>query len=481
MNLRKFENGNTLSLALGVICLYLIFAASWQLGLTPLNYDNARYSELLVLGLVLLQLVHPRIADATAVAWFALGKDARILILFILGAGAVSVAASGAIHLGLLELALMVQLIVLSLLVSAAIREDRRRVEAALALALFAGTALFVLKFWVNYVLYAFEGKEFPWDSPFIEFANVRFFSQYQAYTLLAASLPLTLFDLKKWQRALIFILCANFWALHWMVGTRAAWVGLIVATIVVLACLREGRMRWLLSQLKLVLTGAAIFAAHHLIVAQIASVEQAPGIRSIVDRGQGSINERLALAKSAWVFVREHPLLGVGPGQFGLQWYAAPASHPHNVPLQLLSEYGIAGGLAGIALIGLLVFLAVKTLRNGAVLGNDQIGPAVVGALLMGLTDSLFSGNLVMPHGGMFFAILAGWIVGRGMAAPVDVKRETVAWRRMRLAIAGTAVLAVAISSILALEYLIVVWQIPASMTGWNPHFWQYGHFADW
>ena len=136
---------------------------------------------------------------------------------------------------------------------------------------------------------------------------------------------------------------------------------------------------------------------------------------------------------------------------------------------------------MAGIALIGLLVILAVKTLRNGTVPGNDQIGPAVAGALLMGLTDSLFSGNLVMPHGGMFFAILAGWIVGRGVAAPVEVMREAVAWRATRLAIAGTAILAVAISTILALEYLIVVWQIPASMTGWNPHFWQYGHFAAW
>src|SRR5258708_34459685 len=74
-------------------------------------------------------------------------------------------------------------------------------------------------------------------------------------------------------------------------------------------------------------------------------------------------------------------------------------AARPHNFPLQMLSEYGLFAGLAGIALMALLVVLAVKTIRAGSPSGPDLSGKSIAAALIMGLTDSLFSGNQIMPH----------------------------------------------------------------------------------
>ena len=115
--------------------------------------------------------------------------------------------------------------------------------------------------------------------------------------------------------------------------------------------------------------------------------------------------------------FIREDPVLGIGPGQFGLGDYATFAAHPHNVVLQLLSEYGIPAGLAGITLILMLLGFAVKHLRQAAA----HVGRADCrrSRSQWGSTDSLVSGNLIMPRSQMLFGILAGWIMGRSMRAP--------------------------------------------------------------
>jgi O-antigen ligase len=351
-----------------------------------------------------------------------------------------------------------------------------------LAIAIFAGAALCVLKFWVTYVLYAMEGKIFPWHSPFLEFANVRFFSQYQSYTLLLMILPGLMPGSSKTARALLFLFAANFWALHWMVGTRAAWLGLMVGSAIVLVFAQRGRMVWLREQMLVALAGAAIFLAQSNIVASLPDIAPVPGIESMVGRGPGSINERLELAQSALGFIREHPLVGVGPGQFGLQPYSTYAAHPHNVPLQLLSEYGLPAGLAGIALVLMLTVHAVRALRKASGQKKSSVlDVSLVAALAMGLTDSLFSGNLIMPHSQMLFGVLAGWIIGRTVRAPSGLYDKAPNFTRLRFTMVSIAILAVAITTILGLEYLPLARDIPVWLPAWNPHFWQYGRFSAW
>jgi putative inorganic carbon (hco3(-)) transporter len=480
MKLRAFEGGHRFSLTLAIVCIYLILSPVWRPGIAPRLYDDSRYLELIFLALLLLPLAMPAVRDAVTLSWLCLGENVRMLLVVLLAGGMLSVVASNAAHLGSMEVALVAQLIMLVLMVSAAVRENKPQADNALAIAIFAGAALCVLKFWVTYVLYALEGKIFPWDSPFLEFANVRFFSQYQSYTLLLMILPGLMPGLSKSARAVTLFVAANFWALHWMVGTRAAWLGLMVGCAIVLVFMRHGRTLWLRSQIFVALAGAAIFLVHSHIVASLPRMEPVPGIRSIVDRGQGSINERLELAQSALGFIKQHPLTGVGPGQFGLQPYATFAAHPHNSPLQLLSEYGLPAGLAGIALVLMLSVYTVRTLRTTPV-QVSVTGTSLVAALAMGLTDSLFSGNLIMPHSQMLFGVLAGWILGRTISAPSGIYDKSSGFKTPRFAIVSICVLAVAITTVLGLEYLPLARDIPMWLATWNPHFWQYGRFSAW
>ncbi len=479
MNLRTFEGAHAFSLPLAIVCLYLIFGPVWGPGIAPRLYDDARYFQLITLALLFMCLAASEVRRALAMAWLGLHKAARALLVVLFAAGLASVTRSTAPHLGALEVALVAQLMLMVLLVAAARRMGKEQVDNALVIAIFAGAALFVLKFWVNYLLYALENKVFPWDSPFIGFANVRFFSQYQSYTLLLLILPGLLPGSGRFARRLYWFVAANFWALHWMVGTRAAWLGLAAAFAVVLLFMRHGRKDWLRRQLLVILAGAAIFLAHSHLTATLPQATPVPGIQSIVDRGQGSINERVDLAQSAWAFIQQRPLLGVGPGQFGLGAYSTFAAHPHNVPLQLLSEYGVPAGIAGIALILMLMGFAVRRARQTA--GTNLLDASLVGALAMGLTDSLVSGNLIMPHSQMFFAVLAGWTLGRLARAPSGLHEAGKNFTGQRFAIVSIAFVSVSVTTVLGIEYLPLARDLPVWLPTWNPHFWQYGRFSAW
>ena len=478
----RFIQVDTIGVVAALIGFYLILSPVWSPGIAPRLYDDARYVELAMLLLVMCSLLHPDVSRAVISNWLRLDWKVRNSIAVLIIGGVISTAISAAPKLGSLEVALVVQLFILFLVVCAVIGKQQINGERILAAAIFCGAMLCILKFWVLYIDYAFEGKYFPWVSPFLEFANVRFFSQYQAYSLLIVGIAGEVLRAGRGGRVFFLLVSANFWALHWMVGTRAVWLGLFVAMIAVSACKRRDRLLWLRPHALAAMLGLAIFVVFSGVVGKVPDRAPVPGIKSMVERGDDSINERLALSSSALQFIRQHPFVGVGPGQFGLQQYPMNAAHPHSVPLQFLSEYGVPAGAAAIALIGMLALYAVGTLRvQMPGCKDDAVGASLVATLLMGLTDSLLSGNLVMPHSQILFCVISGWIVGRtwvsaptNLANPENVRTATVL-------LVSASIAAAAITSILALEYLPLARDLPVWLPRWNPHFWNYGRFYDW
>jgi hypothetical protein len=168
--------------------------------------------------------------------------------------------------------------------------------------------------------------------------------------------------------------------------------------------------------------------------------------------------------------------LLGVGPGQFGFHYSGTIAAHPHNSALQLLSEYGLLAGGAGVLLCFLLAFRAVQSLRSVPEDKTDIPALTLSAALVMGLVDALFSGNLSMPHSQIMLGVLAGWLVGSRPTYRVAFPSPV-----LRTALVGMTVLAAGVSLILAALYLQVAqeYSVPFSQRG--PNLWQFGRFSAW
>jgi len=214
-------------------------------------------------------------------------------------------------------------------------------------------------------------------------------------------------------------------WVAAWLAGgaglaltyVRGAWLGFLAGAGVLLTLVRQGRA--------LVIVGVA---------ALVILVVAVPGVRrraqSIVDPADPTARERLAMWRSGAAIARDHPLLGVGPGQVKRVYpdYAEPAyrarprGHLHNTPLQMLVERGALGLIAWLALFGaffvragrVLSRLPARAARERALVAGSLA--AVAGFLVGGLTEYNFGDSEV---------VLVAWTI---MALPFVVSR---AWPR--------------------------------------------------
>ncbi len=466
-----------------LIAVYLMFSPVWAPDLTLLRYNNTRFLQIGLLLLLYAVLFVPSATREIIATWRSLGRWPHILIAILLIGGTVSTLFSAHLGLGALEIGLVTQLIFLFVCVAAGTRLLGRPIDTAFSLAILAGAGIFVLQFCVIQAIYLAEGKAFPWISPFLEFANVRFFSQYQAYTLFVITLPLAICRLTITGRIFVYVVAANFWGLQWMVGGRAVWAGLVAAAIMVVLCAGRGKSRWLINQGCVILAGAAIFLAFTAFTQSTPAATPMPHQLSVIDRGWRSVNERAVMAMGAIDLTIKNPVVGVGPGQFGTHYSATRAAHPHNSALQLLSEYGLVAGTAGIVLLGALALFAVRIVRTDSVRRQamDPVNVALGAALVAGLVDSLFSGNLTMPHSQMLLSILAGWLVGRNLAMKNPLPKRPLLRHADALVIVSCMTLTTFVMMIFAYEYLALMQEMTTWLPERMPHFWQNGRFSAW
>lgn len=468
--------GQHRAIGLGVILIgcYLMFSPVWAPAFTQEIYDRARLLQLgLLWSLVVLMLV-PAVAAAVTRAWSRLNGGVRTSVVVLLGVGALSAAKSGAPHVGILQVGLMAMMLVLTMFTIAAVRMSRQTSESTFTFCVTAGATLFVLNFWLTYGIFHLEGKPFSWASPFFKFANVRFFGQYQAYALLLVTLPLIVYRLGFLWRILLYFVAASFWSYQWILNSRALWAGIAAAAFLALVFPTKARLRWLGEQGLLVLLGGFVSLLFH-----TPGTGQIPSAYSIVERGTQSISERVILARSAVGMIEQSPLLGVGPGQFGLHYSETRAAHPHNSVLQLLAEYGLVAGLAAIVLLGSLLFFALHLMWRKPRDETDMVSFVLAAALFMGLCDSVFSGNLTMPHSQVLFFLLAGWIVGR--ACPEVAAQVSPIVPTVRTVLAGVGMLAGMATLLLTVEYLGMLGDAANPVADRVPSFWQYGRFDSW
>jgi O-antigen ligase len=195
---------------------------------------------------------------------------------------------------------------------------------------------------------------------------------------------------------------------------TRGAWIGCLVG----LGALSALRKR-----------AAALGAV--LLLVMIGAVVMLPGVRqraeSMVDPRDPTARDRVLMWQSGLAIARDHPLLGVGPGQVKHVFprYAAPGalrqtrSHLHNTPLQILVERGAVGLAAWVWLYVAFFSGAARRLRQLTAeqaaerrLVTGAMG-AVLAFLVGGLTEYNFGDSEVVL---LAYALMAlPFSAGRG------------------------------------------------------------------
>jgi O-antigen ligase len=252
--------------------------------------------------------------------------------------------------------------------------------------------------------------------SLFQGFVNPRFFNQWQGMVLPIVIGALLIYKDVKRKKFLLALLASYLWAGIFFSGGRG--VALSVMIGITLTGLLFPRIRyewWSWTLLTLlgggliyasVLTGTFVFTGQHF--------EDGLGLSRIVENTTTS--DRLSLWQYAWHQFIHNPILGIGPMHSALISDATTiAAHPHNIALQLASEWG-APVLILIASVLGTAFLKWIAFSKRQV--NSQLHPtfllaALTSAFTTGNLHALVSGVWVMPLSQLSLALLTGWMLG--------------------------------------------------------------------
>lgn len=197
-----------------------------------------------------------------------------------------------------------------------------------------------------------------------------------------------------------IFILClvGSFFFVV-ILQTRAVWLGTCIAVLAsAFLLLRMGKSFWSLKKV----VGAALLLAVSVSLVVLALVkyqfwEQFSERWNIGNYGQSqSVQERFQQWNSTWKIAKEHPLLGVGAGNWPFYFpkftlvgnqealEGITFQRPHNDFLWVLSELGIVGLVSYLLLFLVPIFYAFKSCWKEA-MDTDHMIMGMVASFLFG------------------------------------------------------------------------------------------------
>jgi O-antigen ligase len=200
---------------------------------------------------------------------------------------------------------------------------------------------------------------------------------------------------------------------------TRSTWLGLAASGLVVLGARLPRRWRWPAVG-TVVVMGTLLTAVDW---NQLVHLQR----EDTASQSQHSVDQRLSFAYVSWQMFKDHPIFGVGWGRFydrklpylsdrsqDFELESLRSLNHHNTPLSLLTETGLAGLGAFLALLAVWARYA-WTLAADANLPPwvRSHGVLMLALLVSYLASALFHDLTLVPQQEWLLAVFAGLTVG--------------------------------------------------------------------
>lgn len=320
----------------------------------------------------------------------------------------------------------------------------------------------------------AVQGLPLDASLPLPGFANRRYLNHVQTIALPLAVWGVFAFEARslRWLGGVGLISGAT---LLWITLGRGTLLGLGFAIICLSVQWAQGRRE--ARPLALCLAGLMSVAGllAYLLQRMAAPIAQAAGLaRAMPELELTSDHSRFALWQRAWDMALQSPWLGAGPMHYA-HGNHEKAAHPHSMPLQLLSEWGLPATLLCLLLLAGLLLALLGRLRRSEGL-DYQLGACLLATWAAVIVDSFFSGLWVMPVSQVWLGTLLGlsWAWLQANATPNAVPRR---WSSLPLVL-SVALLLHSLPELLDLSAHLeeLFQQFPSE--GVHPRFWSHGHF---
>ncbi|HEY3375698.1 MAG TPA: O-antigen ligase family protein [Candidatus Aquicultor sp.] len=256
-------------------------------------------------------------------------------------------------------------------------------------------------------------------------FGNSNFYAEYLVL-IVPIGLALTIGSRNWFRRTIIGSATILLFIALVLTYTRGSWLGAAIG-IVLMSLLTEAWLFWV---------WAGLFA-----VALVAAPGVANRVASMADMSGGTAGFRMRLWHIAYGIIREHPLIGIGIGNYYEAFTNYIFKHPessvgwviygaHNSYLTLFAETGVFGILSFIAIILISIryglFLAHAKAQDKYLSWiNSALFAGVVGFAINSLTSNSFH----HPQGAVFFWVALGLqvAIGNMAAEPTGVQTSPI------------------------------------------------------
>jgi len=270
---------------------------------------------------------------------------------------------------------------------------------------------LYIVSFSVGFVMSQLIPGISVWPESHIGFGHIRFFNQFQSWTLPLIVLPALMFSRGSRRiQILLMVPAAIWWMLLFASGGRGTMVGIAAALIFILLVFGRKAAPWLKLQGAAAVAGAV---AYGLLFKLISATDASLLDRNLSDMG------RFHFWRRAAGMIQENWLIGVGPMHHadftGTGW-----AHPHSVLFQWGVEWGVPATLLLIAVVVWAVAAWVRQSRpftrpdveesDGS---KGYVRIALTASLATAGTHAFFSGITIMPMSQTVMALIAGWMLG--------------------------------------------------------------------
>ncbi len=236
----------------------------------------------------------------------------------------------------------------------------------------------------------------------------------YQAVAALAFSLVFFIDNvISRYQKVIDFILFSVLWGFLFWLGGRGAVLSILVTVVMVYAVLRLKKMdtkTFIISTLLAIIIG--------LVSSEWLSIGGWSGMFNAFNRSLDaeSLNQlstnRLKLYLSAWYSVKDHLLFGLGPQGYSFMPNHIFGTHPHNVIIQFIVEWGVSGAVLFLILLIMGFWAGFKRNILGTPMSVNKYKLAA-GAVITALSvHALFDGTYYHPQPSFYLVIaFAIWI----------------------------------------------------------------------
>jgi len=370
-------------------------------------HDSQRLVELLFIAALLLRII----AIKESTYNFIANRNIRygLYALTILAIVSSSLAVSP--RHAMIEISLFAGLSYLALYTARLYREDGRQLIKRLTYVIWSGILLSMAAFYVGYITATIFKTPVIWPGPITGFNNVRFFNQYQLWTLGLIVLPLLAFNLKNTRtRYWLHLGLICWWVMLFHTASRGALLAWGLGILITAAIYRKLAWPFIRLQLTHIASG---FLSYKILFELIPFLRESAVVTGTIVRDTTS--DRIELWKHALQLIQDHPIFGVGPMHFA--WYSPISAHPHNSVLQIMAECGLPAAVLvlSISCYGLFCWLKKFNVDNLQTETNQDRNLAIIlfFTIVTNAAYSLVDGVIVMPISQVMMFTFIGLMIG--------------------------------------------------------------------